>query len=86
MYDMYKTKGAIKSLTNILFSEIMSQLIEVKDFKKVQDLKNKEALREQFRIMDSLVAAVVEGKLIYSSELENFLEAWTRTLPGMNIY
>jgi hypothetical protein len=36
--------------------------------------------------MDSLVAAVVEGKLIYSSELENFLEAWTRTLPGMNIY
>jgi len=42
-------------------------------------------LREQFSIMDSLVAAVVEGKLIYSSELENFLEAWTRTLPGVDL-
>ena len=52
----------------------MSQLIELKDFKKVQDLKNIEALREQFRIMESVVAAVVEGKVIYSSELENFLE------------
>ena len=68
------TKGAIKKLTKILFSEIMSQLVEVKEFKEVQDLRNIEALREQFRIMESSVAAVVEGKLIYTSELENFLE------------
>ena len=52
----------------------MSQLVEVKEFKEVQDLRNIEALREQFRIMESSVAAVVEGKLIYTSELENFLE------------
>ena len=74
MYKTWKFDPSDKSFTKIILSEIMSQLIELKDFKKVQDLKNIEALREQFRIMESVVAAVVEGKVIYSSELENFLE------------